>query len=218
MDFTIATPDYLSINQLKQIQLYEHLSELDRMIKVLSIVSDKTEDEIRELPSGNIVQIYSDVITNLLDVGCGDWTWMSEVRLSCNYIGIDLVDSVIEQNINKYGASNRSFQVLDAVVDPLPTCDAILLREVIFHLSFSDIDNIFRNIITTNPSYIFITSDPEVEINNDIVSGDFRMLNLEKKPFYLPKPFIYIDDSNVMNSTRYIGVWKVRDLRANFKK
>ena len=157
-------------------------------------------------------------ITNLLDVGCGDWTWMSEVRLSCNYIGIDLVDSVIEQNINKYGASNRSFQVLDAVVDPLPTCDAILLREVIFHLSFSDIDNIFRNIIRTNPSYIFITSDPEVEINNDIVSGDFRMLNLEKKPFYLPKPFIYIDDSNVMNSTRYIGVWKVSDLRANFKK
>ena len=68
MNFEIAIPDYLSINQLKQIQLYEHLSELDRMIKILSIVSDKTEDEIRELPSGNIVQIYSDVITNLLDV------------------------------------------------------------------------------------------------------------------------------------------------------
>ena len=68
MNFEISTPDYLSINQLKQIQSYDHLSELDRMIKILSIVSDKTEDEIRELPSGNIVQIYSDVITNLLDV------------------------------------------------------------------------------------------------------------------------------------------------------
>ena len=68
MDFTIAIPDYLSINQLKQIQLYDHLSELDRMIKILSIVSDKTEDQIRELPSSNILQIYSDVITNLLDV------------------------------------------------------------------------------------------------------------------------------------------------------
>jgi hypothetical protein len=68
MNFEITIPDYLSIYQLKQIQLYEHLSELDRMIKILSIVSDKTENEIRELPSSNILQIYSDVITNLLDV------------------------------------------------------------------------------------------------------------------------------------------------------
>jgi hypothetical protein len=68
MDFTITTPDYLSINQLKQIQSYEHLSELDRMIKILSIVSDKTEDQIRELSSNNIVEIYTDIITNLLNI------------------------------------------------------------------------------------------------------------------------------------------------------
>lgn len=68
MNFEITIPDYLSIYQLKQIQLYDHLSELDRMIKILSIISDKTEDQIRELPSSNILQIYSDVITNLLDI------------------------------------------------------------------------------------------------------------------------------------------------------
>jgi hypothetical protein len=68
MNFEITIPDYLSIYQFKQIQSYEHLSELDRMIKILSIVSDKTEDEIRELSPNNILQIYSDVITNLLDV------------------------------------------------------------------------------------------------------------------------------------------------------
>jgi hypothetical protein len=54
MNFEITIPDYLSIYQLKQIQSYEHLSELDRMIKILSIISDKTEDQIRELPSNNI--------------------------------------------------------------------------------------------------------------------------------------------------------------------
>ena len=68
MNFEITIPDYLSINQLKQIQSYEHLSELDRMIKILSILSDKTENEVRELPPKNILQIYSDVIENLLDV------------------------------------------------------------------------------------------------------------------------------------------------------
>jgi len=68
MNFEITIPDYLSIYQFKQIQLYEHLSELDRMVKILSIISDKTEDEIRELPSNNILQIYSDVISNVLDI------------------------------------------------------------------------------------------------------------------------------------------------------
>lgn len=68
MNFEITIPDYLSISQLKQIQLYDHLSELDRMIKILSIVSDKTEDEVRELPPSNILQIYSDVIENLLNI------------------------------------------------------------------------------------------------------------------------------------------------------
>ena len=68
MNFEITIPDYLSIYQLKQIQSYDHLSELDRMIKILSIISNKTEDEIRDLPPNNILQIYSDVITNLLDV------------------------------------------------------------------------------------------------------------------------------------------------------
>lgn len=32
----------------------------------------------------------------LLDVGCGDWNWMREVRLPCAYIGIDIVPEVIE--------------------------------------------------------------------------------------------------------------------------
>ena len=67
MNFEITTPDYLSINQLKQIQSYEHLSELDRMIKILSIVSDKTEDEIRELPTNGVLEIYTDITDKLLN-------------------------------------------------------------------------------------------------------------------------------------------------------
>jgi hypothetical protein len=142
---------------------------------------------------------------------------MSQVKLTCNYIGIDIVDSVIQHNSMIYSGPNKSFLLLDAVVDPLPICDAILLREVIFHLSFSDIQFLFKNILKTNALYIFITSDPEAQINNDIISGDFRMLNLEIKPFSFPKPHILIDDNNNMNPTRYIGVWKISDLRPIFQ-
>ena len=68
MEFKITIPDYLSIGKYQEIQQYEHLSEVDRMIKILSIVSDKTENDIRELPPNDMVQIYSDIITNLLDI------------------------------------------------------------------------------------------------------------------------------------------------------
>lgn len=68
MKFEITTPDYLSIEQLKQIQSYEHLFEVDKMVKILSIISDKTEDEIRELPTTNILSIYTDIIERLLDI------------------------------------------------------------------------------------------------------------------------------------------------------
>ena len=68
MDFEITIPDYLSINQFKQIESYEHLSELDRMVKILSIVSNKTEDKLRELPSNSLIEIYSSIITKLTDV------------------------------------------------------------------------------------------------------------------------------------------------------
>ena len=68
MEFKIIIPDYLSIGKYQEIQQYEHLSEVDRMIKILSIVSDKTENDIRELPPNDMVQIYSDIITNLLDI------------------------------------------------------------------------------------------------------------------------------------------------------
>jgi len=156
-------------------------------------------------------------ITNLLDVGCGDWNWMSRVELPCNYIGIDIVESVIQRNSKVYGGPNKSFLVLDAVVDPLPACDAVLLREVVFHLSYSDIDRMIKNIFKTNATYILITSDSEVRINSDIRSGDFRMLNLEIMPFCFPKPLIIIEDNNVMNTTRFIGIWKISDLKSMYK-
>ena len=151
-------------------------------------------------------------ITNLLDIGCGDWNWMSQITLPCCYIGVDIVESVIKTNMTSYGGPSTSFFVLYAVVDPLPVCDAVLLREVIFHLSISDIHRLIKKIFQTNPLYLLITSDPDVKKNDDIVSGDFRMLNLEIKPFFFPKPLMIIND-NATTSARYIGVWKTSDLR-----
>ncbi len=148
----------------------------------------------------------------LLDIGCGDWNWMRYVKLPCKYIGIDIVPSVIERNLKEFGSIDRQFRVLDAVEDPLPTCDAILAREVVFHLSFSDARKLIRNALNSRARYLLITTDSDIEINRDIRTGDFRILNLTIKPFCFPKPFIEITDDSVCQARR-IGVWKISDLR-----
>ena len=56
----------------------------------------------------------------LLDVGCGDQTWISSVEFKQKYIGIDIVSSVIEENCKRYRALGREYYCIDAVTDELP--------------------------------------------------------------------------------------------------
>jgi hypothetical protein len=45
----------------------------------------------------------------LLDAGCGDFNWMKTIELPCQYIGSDIVSSVIETNHATYGNANGTF-------------------------------------------------------------------------------------------------------------
>ena len=36
----------------------------------------------------------------LLDVGCGDFTWMNRIELRQNYVGVDIVPSVIADKMH----------------------------------------------------------------------------------------------------------------------
>lgn len=151
-------------------------------------------------------------VKSLLDIGCGDWNWMQHIELPCKYTGVDLVPSVIQRNTIKFGSSSRKFMVLDAVEEPLPDCDAILCREVIFHLSFSDGLNLIKNAIQSHARYLLATSDLDTDMNIDIRTGDFRFLNLERSPFFFPTPIMRILDNN-LSKERRVCVWRMDDLK-----
>jgi hypothetical protein len=68
MNFTVNIPDYLNLRQYKEIQRYEHLEPLEKMAKVISILSDKTEEEIITLSPSDVSKIYLDIINSLTDV------------------------------------------------------------------------------------------------------------------------------------------------------
>jgi SAM-dependent methyltransferase len=147
----------------------------------------------------------------ILDVGCGDFNWMSRLELDCRYIGVDVASSVIEQNIRNYGSVNRTFYDLDATTDPLPSADTILCREVFFHLSFADIWALIRNMRLSGVSTMIATNDAGTDFNADILSGDFRLLNLTKPPFCFPRSQLFIPDDEV-SPGRMLAAWRLSDV------
>jgi len=166
-----------------------------------------TETLRRELP--DILERLG--TQTLLDIGCGDFNWLSQVDLKQRYIGIDIVRDVIAENNGTYAADNRAFSVLDATRDPLPQADTVLCRDVLFHLSFDDAARLFANVAAMRPNYLLTTSDTSVTENKDIISGDFRNINLQRPPYGLPEPQIVIRDNHVY-AGRVIGVWSIDDL------
>jgi hypothetical protein len=147
-----------------------------------------------------------------VDVGCGDFTWMQEVELECDYVGVDIVPAVISENIARHGSRRRRFLAVDATCDALPEGDVVLCREMLFHLSLKDVRLVLENILSSPRRYLLLTTDEKTLFNSDIATGDFRILNLMRTPFNLPAPQLFIDDA-AMAPGRRIGVWQADAVR-----
>lgn len=154
---------------------------------------------------------------NIMDLGCGDFHWMKEVKLPCNYIGLDIVRSVIEENKNKYADDNHHFYHHNAVEDPLPEgADVILCREVLFHLSFEDGIQVIKNILKSGARYLLVTTSDTVQENKDIRTGRFRNINIQLSPYLFPVYASRVED-NAISQDRIMGIWKIEDLSKSIR-
>jgi hypothetical protein len=148
-----------------------------------------TEELRKRLPE--IIEKYE--VNTLVDAPCGDFNWMKEVvnKTDIRYIGLDIVDSIVEKNRAENNKTNVEFKVSDMCSDLLPDCDILFVRDCLFHLSFNDIDKFLKNIATVNYRYLFTTTHTKNKKNNfensDIRTGDFRFINLWESPFNFPK-------------------------------
>ena len=68
MEIKLNIPDYLSVKQWKEFTSLEHLSDSEKMIYLISLLSDKPESEIREWTPGALQQVYAKVLDILSDV------------------------------------------------------------------------------------------------------------------------------------------------------
>jgi len=55
--------------------------------------------------------------------------------------------------------------------------------------------------------WLLTTTFPSVEANYDVVSGDFRAINVERPPYDLPAPSRTIDDTFADTIENVLGVW-----------
>lgn len=126
-------------------------------------------------------------VEKFVDASCGDFNWMRHVLkdLDLNYLGLDIVTSIIDKNSKLYTNDSIKFKVSDICKDKIPSCDLIMVRDCLFHLSFEDIEKFFKNLEGTDYKYLLTTTHliNQDFKNKDITSGDFRMIDLFSSPF-----------------------------------
>ncbi|MBO3698364.1 class I SAM-dependent methyltransferase [Roseivirga sp. E12] len=148
-------------------------------------------------------------IKSVLDLPCGDFEWMRNVSLeNVNYLGADIVDALIDRNTQQFARENVSFQVIDLIKDELPKSDLIVTRDCLVHLCFEDVVASINNIKASGSKYLLTTTFPAHSKNTDIVTGQWRTLNLQLSPFNFPKPIKVMNE----NCTEAGGIFKDKSL------
>lgn len=141
-------------------------------------------------------------IKSVVDAGCGDWTFSKDIEWGdVTYLGVDVVKSVIDEDIAKYTSDNIHFAHIDMLQDDMPVADLLVCKDVLMHLSNEDILSFLKK-TRQYKHCLFInnldSNDSSCE-NHEIARGGFRPLDLTKAPFDLGgiRIFTYFTDHAV---------------------
>ena len=106
-----------------------------------------------------------------------------------SYLGVDIVDTLIKENIQNYQNTKIKFIKKDIVKDEInfsEEYDFILIRHVFIHLNNPNIKKVLDKIKKIDFKFMCITSDPKVKINKDLkTEGRYRDINMTISPFFL---------------------------------
>ena len=149
-------------------------------------------------------------IKSLCDIPCGDMNWMSEFLKDKNieYLGGDIVNFILKKNKIKY--PKYKFLKIDLIKNIIKKkFDVLHIKDLFFHLSYKDLEKVIMNIKQYNYKFLIITNHESlISKNYDINSGDFRILDLRKSPFFFPKPYKKIRDFNFGEFPKFSYVYK----------
>lgn len=158
-------------------------------------------------------------IQTLVDVPCGDFFWMKEVPFVGQYIGLDIVNKLIEDNRSRHQAPHRRFEVVDIVSAVPPAGDLVVCRDLLVHLSYRDAKSALKNLSSSGSKWLLTTTFPGTKMNRDIRTGQWRPINLELPPFSFPPPVELVNEECTEAGGAYadksLGLWKIESLQSS---
>jgi SAM-dependent methyltransferase len=128
-------------------------------------------------------------VRSVVDAGCGDWEFTQTIDWKgIDYLGVDIVPSVIEADQRHFGKPNVRFAVADIVRSELPPADLLIVKDVLQHLSNADISRFLVQLPRYRDVLIVNDVDPWTLTAKaaDIGSGGYRPLDVTAPPFSLP--------------------------------
>jgi hypothetical protein len=158
----------------------------------------------------------------VVDAPCGDFNWMQHVlqATQISYVGGDIVRSLIEDLNTKYRNDKARFIHLDLTKDQIPNADLLICRDLLFHLSYSDTKAVIENFISSNIPFLLTTTHRNEGqfINQDILTGSFRRIDLFASPYNFPKdPLARIEDWVQPHFQREMCLWTKEQVAEAFK-
>lgn len=156
-------------------------------------------------------------VSTLFDAPCGEFNWMKKMDLSgIDYIGSDILPELIDSNIKIHASNSITFTTLDITKDSLPQACLMLTRDCLVHFSYQDINNFLSNLHGSNIKYLLTTTFTDRVSNHDIITGDWRPLNLQIAPFCFPAPLHIINEKfqgyDSLFPDKSLALYDVKDL------
>ena len=211
----VAIPKYFSPKSFSRRLAYKKMLQCETLQERFSEIYKKNFWSSDESGSGEGSEIeYTEPLRNwlvkaipryqiekIVDAPCGDFNWMRFVlpKVDVEYFGYDIVESVVSKNKEVYSGKNVYFGVANICKDELPKCDLLIVRDCLFHLSYKDINKFLDNITRVDYKYLLTTThilDKDF-VNKDIITGDYRLINLFVEPFNFKNETIieFVDDN-----------------------
>lgn len=156
-------------------------------------------------------------VASVFDAPCGDYNWMRAVDwpAACDYLGGDIVETLVAANAARNPA--RRFRVFDITSDPFPEADLWFCRDCLFHLPSDAVLAALKAFARSRISFVMTTTHINTTgfANEDIAAGGFRLIDLFKPPYALPREVFYrIADYVYPYPPRELCVWSRAQISA----
>ena len=142
-------------------------------------------------------------VKSILDLGCGDLTYISTVEEivqgKVDYIGVDVSDYILQQNTQKFPWFTG--KNIDATEPQTFEADLILMKDLLFHLTNGQIDSLLHNLSASLFKYCLLTSMNNASNKDRILDPkhNYADVNIKIEPFHCSRHVEALQRSNTAN-------------------